>query len=326
MVLRALLVCLLLLATAPRLNSLAGLAENPHPGSAAAKSSRATVLAFVSVSGVVWRDLDCDGVREPGEPPFPSVDVELHKEIRPGAWSRAAIDTTDSAGAFLFKNVQTGYAYKLRFRSQAGHHFAPTDIGGDSTDSDAYADGWTDPRVIEGATSGWDAGLCGDCCISGAKWHDLDGDGLRGVDEPGLQGWTIRLYRQGAALACATTGIDGVYAFGNLVAGAYTVIEEAQNGWRQTYPGGDGSHSVTLGNEDAGEIDFGNQQLGNLDVHKVVDWNGVAEEPVAFTICIQGPSFPTTPDCKTVGSTAGWTASWADLIPGAYTVTETGGG
>jgi len=39
MVLRALLVCLLLLATAPRLNSLAGLAENPQPGSAAAKSS-----------------------------------------------------------------------------------------------------------------------------------------------------------------------------------------------------------------------------------------------------------------------------------------------
>jgi len=30
--------------------------------------------------------------------------------------------------------------------------------------------------------------------ISGLKWNDLNGDGIRQTNEPGLQGWTINLY------------------------------------------------------------------------------------------------------------------------------------
>ena len=64
-------------------------------------------------------------------------------------------------------------------------------------------------------------------------------------------------------------------------------------------------------------------QAGNLDVAKVVDWNGVAEDPTqTFQICIQGPSYADG-DCQTVSATGGWTASWDNLIPGDYTVTET---
>ncbi|MGI6209145.1 MAG: MSCRAMM family protein, partial [Anaerolineae bacterium] len=69
------------------------------------------------------------------------------------------------------------------------------------------------------------------------------------------------------------------------------------------------------------------RKLGGLDVTKVVNWNGMA--PVAgqsFEICLTGPSFPTGTEagaCQTV-SDANWVASWADLIPGTYTVAEPG--
>ena len=67
------------------------------------------------------------------------------------------------------------------------------------------------------------------------------------------------------------------------------------------------------------------QQYGALDVTKTVNWNG---EPVnqaqTFEICITGPSYA-TPNCKTADYDGG-TLSWADLIPGDYTVTETSPG
>jgi len=34
--------------------------------------------------------------------------------------------------------------------------------------------------------------------IEGVKWHDLDGDGVKDPDEPGLAGWTIFVDRNGS--------------------------------------------------------------------------------------------------------------------------------
>ena len=62
---------------------------------------------------------------------------------------------------------------------------------------------------------------------------------------------------------------------------------------------------------------------GNLAVTKTVNWNGVPEDNTkTFEICIQGPSYPTTPNCKTFGYNGGL-QTWSNLIPGSYTVTET---
>ena len=43
---------------------------------------------------------------------------------------------------------------------------------------------------------------------------------------------------------------------------------------------------------------------------------------IYITICIQGPSYPTTPDCKTFSSPDGLVQTWENLIPGDYTITE----
>jgi uncharacterized protein YegL len=65
---------------------------------------------------------------------------------------------------------------------------------------------------------------------------------------------------------------------------------------------------------------------GALNVSKQVNWNGMQPDTnKTFEICIQGASFPTTPNCKSVGFQGG-SLIWTGLIPGTYTVTETNPG
>lgn len=162
--------------------------------------------------------------------------------------------------------------------------------------------------------------------ISGAKYHDLDGDGVWDTpSESGLSGWVIELEDAEGTVITTTTVAGGNYSFDDLVAGTYTVTEVLQTGWQQTAPAG-GKYVITL--PDAvteGSVtgkNFGNQQLGSLDVVKVVDWSGVLTDTTkTFEICITGPSH-TTANCQDADYD-GDTLSWEDLIPGTYTVTET---
>ncbi|HAJ38516.1 MAG TPA: hypothetical protein DCL15_22850, partial [Chloroflexi bacterium] len=66
--------------------------------------------------------------------------------------------------------------------------------------------------------------------------------------------------------------------------------------------------------------------VGSLTVTKVVVWNEVEVTPVAFTICIQGPSFPDGAEadaCTTFGEDGG-AHTWPNLTPGTYVVREIG--
>lgn len=112
--------------------------------------------------------------------------------------------------------------------------------------------------------------------ISGMKFNDLNGDGAKTANEPGLSGWTIYLdttpdgvlnnpvdgpgiCNANATEPCRITGATGVYNFGSLDPGTYTVREVLKPGWAQTAPAG-GSHTVVLGALDIVENrDFGNQ-------------------------------------------------------------------
>jgi hypothetical protein len=65
-------------------------------------------------------------------------------------------------------------------------------------------------------------------------------------------------------------------------------------------------------------------QPGSLEVTKVVDLNNAVGDVTVpdFTICVQGPSYPDTPDCKTFSSPNDLVQTWENLIPGQYTITE----
>ncbi|MEW6336557.1 MAG: hypothetical protein ACOY3Y_13735 [Acidobacteriota bacterium] len=60
---------------------------------------------------------------------------------------------------------------------------------------------------------------------------------------------------------------------------------------------------------------------GSLSISKAVNIIRHIPATESFEICIQGPSYPETPNCKTF--TAGQTLTWTDLLRGPYTITET---
>ena len=120
---------------------------------------------------------------------------------------------------------------------------------------------------------------------------------------------------------------DGqTHASGALAPGVYSVTEMAQTGWylaSAICSDGSTPSAIDLAAGETVTCTFENtQQLGGLEVTKVVDWNGVApDSEQSFEICIAGPSYPGG-DCQYVDYLGG-TMTWMDLIPGDYTVTET---
>jgi hypothetical protein len=102
--------------------------------------------------------------------------------------------------------------------------------------------------------------------ICGYKFNDNGngtnkGNGTWDAGEPGLAGWEINL--GGPVNASTTTVEGGSYCFQGLPPGSYTVTETQQPSlWRQTYPGGNGSHSIVLpdgdNRMDIMDINFGN--------------------------------------------------------------------
>ena len=77
--------------------------------------------------------------------------------------------------------------------------------------------------------------------IHGSKWYDQDGDGVWDTGESGVEGWTIYIdeNRNGqldAGEPSDVTDATGAYALTGLAPDTYTVVEEPQQDWEQTFP------------------------------------------------------------------------------------------
>ena len=83
--------------------------------------------------------------------------------------------------------------------------------------------------------------VCG--TISGYKWNDLNGNGIRDTGEPGLGGWVLNVSEKHGSnwiyLATTVTNSTGYYIFNGLTyhpANDYLVQETIQTGWQETFP------------------------------------------------------------------------------------------
>jgi len=77
--------------------------------------------------------------------------------------------------------------------------------------------------------------------IRGTKWNDLNGDGTKDANEPGLAGWNIYLDvnrngRWDLGEPNVLTDSQGGYTFTDLKAATYVVTEVQQPGWTRTFP------------------------------------------------------------------------------------------
>ena len=118
--------------------------------------------------------------------------------------------------------------------------------------------------------------------VSGQKWYDIDNDGVKDANEPGLDGWVIQLLDNvGNVVTSGVTGsvdlnndgdIDpaterGLYTI-PANQGSWNIQEVLRDGWRQTFP--DGGNSLAYQLDQAHNLEF----TGNL----FEDWGGLGEK------------------------------------------------
>ena len=191
-----------------------------------------------SLAGVAYDDANNNGARDPGEAAAAGRTVYLDSNNSGTLDAAEPRVTTDTDGAYFLGGLAAG-TYRLRQVVPAGYAATAPAAG-------LYTVALAAGQSASGLNFGTRA-LPGS--ISGVKWNDLNGDGLRGSGEPGIAGWQIFLDTNGdgtyeAGEPSRLTAADGSYSFLNLTPGLYSVAEEQRAGWVQTSPGG-GSASVS---------------------------------------------------------------------------------
>ena len=210
--------------------------------------------------GTKWNDLDRDGTRDAGEPGIQGVTIYLDQNNN-GQFDREESSTvTDANGNYQFLNLAAS-TYIVTEVLQAGwEQTFPTAPG---THRAELQDGETVERLDFGNSR---SALTGE--IRGTAWDDLNRDGVRQSNEPGLERWTIYLDANNNGQfdrleTSTTTDANGEYVLSNLSAGTYVVAEVIQPDWIQTFPGGQSqTHTIQLaGGEIRQDVDFGNVSL-----------------------------------------------------------------
>jgi hypothetical protein len=112
--------------------------------------------------------------------------------------------------------------------------------------------------------------------IIGQTFADRTGEGVFHPGDAKLPGWTIDLRNSdGGIVGQQVTDQHGNYAFTDVGPGTYTVQEEPQNGWIQTFPDSPGTYTLTsTSGLNQSRVNFGNFQLVTFSGTVFNDLNG----------------------------------------------------
>lgn len=166
--------------------------------------------------------------------------------------------------------------------------------------------------------------------IAGKKFEDINGDGTREPGEPGLGGWTIELYQNGALLTSTTTDANGDYQF-SLDANHLAISSENFKLREVQQPGWVASRTpdavrVPFGSENSvvGDNDFGNYRPAKIEGVKYedmdADGNRDSGDPGLRDWTIELRSGPSAPQSAVTDAAGAYALS--GLRPGTYTVAE----
>ncbi|MDJ0923098.1 MAG: SdrD B-like domain-containing protein [Acidimicrobiia bacterium] len=183
------------------------------------------------IGDLVWLDLDGNGTQDPAEPGLVAQTLEIVWEGPDGTMATADDQTydvaTDSSGDYSLHSLPPG-----RYEVTVTGHIVTA--AGNSHDEDADLDSHTSVVLGDGAShDSADFGYAGSASIGDLVWLDLDGDGLAGVPEPGLETVELTVTWYGAdgirggaddvVLPVHTTDAAGSYVVSGLPAGSYRV-------------------------------------------------------------------------------------------------------
>ncbi len=186
----------------------------------------AGLYQYVTLSDLVWSDLDADGIQDGGEPGIAGVAVNL---LDSGG-ALLASTTTDADGLYSFTNRAPG-SYIVEFVAPTGYWFSPQTQGGDVT-LDSNPDTSTGKTAVIAITSGQtntrtDAGLYQGATLGDFVWNDANGNGVQDPAEAGINNVTVNLL-DGAGdpftpARTTTTDATGAYSFTGVAPGTYVV-------------------------------------------------------------------------------------------------------
>ncbi len=206
-------------------------------------------LPLSSICGIVWEDLDCNGVNDISEIGMEGISVLLLGE----SGNVKETTVTDDQGKYCFQDLSPG-TYNVNVELPQGHLFTQANVGSDDADSDITMDmgqsGMTDPIELGSGIdmNHVDAGLKlmpSMIDIDGVVWEDLNADGIRQTSEPGTIGITVRLKDDtGAQIAETMTGANGDYSFSSSPPDTYYIEIVYEKGEISSLPNQGGDDSV----------------------------------------------------------------------------------
>ncbi len=233
-----------------------------------------------SIHGVKWLDLNGDGTRDRGEPGLPGVTIYVDRnangvldEGEPSTVSMEDNSSTavDESGRYWLAGLQPGQHI---IREVVPDGFVQTFPSGDGSHIVTLAD-----DSVDGVDFGNRRRPTG--TIGGRKWLDVNGNGRRNGNEPGLPGVVIyadlndnqtldenepatRTMRDDSA---TRRDESGLYRLTGLPPGRYIVREVVPDGFVQTFPVRGGAHIVALQGGVVEGVDFGNRRKPAVSVH-----------------------------------------------------------
>lgn len=308
------------------LNSGGTLTVTAQNGDGTGQAINTIVGTCGKVSGVKFDDTNGNGAKDTGEPGLDGWTITLTNPNKP-----AQTTTTASDGSYSFRHLEDGQ-YTVSETLKPG--WIQTAPGLSETGSATYTVDILNSNVVTDR----DFGNFKLGSISGEKYNDVNGNGIKDPEDTGLKDWTITLTKPDGTTLTTTTDPSGNYNFGGLTAGTYTVSETMPAGWIQTAPAvsetGSATHTVTISTSGQNEInkDFGNFKLGTVSGMKFQDLNanGKLDKDLGegglqgWQINIQGTDTITGKQVSESTTTdVNGNYQFLGLTAGTYTITET---
>ena len=212
--------------------------------------------------GVVWQDLDDDGIREAGEPGISGVTVTLTDT---GSLVRTFV--TGVGGFYFFLDLAPA-TYTLTETQPANFVDGKEQLGtvGGTPNGTVGPDSFSDIVLTQGDFGvSYNFGELPPASLAGTVYEDLDLSGAREPAEPGIPGTTVTLTGVddlgGAVSRNTLTDADGNYVFDMLRPGTYTLTETQPAGY---FDGDDsqGTLGGTVGNDVVSAVTVGIGAVG----------------------------------------------------------------